>query len=70
MAGTSDVPESAIRGPQVIEYISINHNEVPQQRSSDGVTITGVSPRDQQRLIPAGSSALLSSAAPTDHGGE
>eukprot|EP00971_Amphidinium_carterae_P201198 3992594-Amphidinium_carterae.1 len=67
MAGTSDVPESAISGPQVIEYISINHTEVPQQRSSNGVTISAVSPRDQERLIPAGSSAPLSSAAPTDH---
>eukprot|EP00971_Amphidinium_carterae_P015119 298625-Amphidinium_carterae.2 len=60
----SDVPETAISGPQVVEYISINHNEVPQQQPSDGVTISAVTPREQQHFIPTGT------AAPPDYGGE
>eukprot|EP00971_Amphidinium_carterae_P063240 1251472-Amphidinium_carterae.1 len=67
MGSKKEVPESAIMGPGVVEGITINHNEQPQQRAQEGVTTSATSPRDQQRLVPTGSPAPL--AAPTtDHG--
>eukprot|EP00971_Amphidinium_carterae_P063239 1251471-Amphidinium_carterae.1 len=69
MGSKKEVPESVIMGPGVVEGITINHNEQPQQRAQEGVSTSATSPRDQQRLLPTGSAAPL--AAPTtDHGGE
>eukprot|EP00971_Amphidinium_carterae_P131936 2613281-Amphidinium_carterae.1 len=58
-------------GPGVVESIIIDHNQQPQQRATEGVTMSSTSPRDQQRLVPTGSPAPLTApTASADHGGE